>query len=148
MPSTPNTRAGEPVSSGKTTMARLWTMCTYNFWAGIAVDCKIDHDLDKDQSGFYTLVISDIAHQPANLKNQHASWLNWGPYLDGQIVFRTLFRENPLWKQLAFAVKGGQVSESVRPYVPVGVPCTKKIFERDGWHGCFKNGGVDTAAYR
>jgi hypothetical protein len=148
MPSTPNSAGGEPVSTSAQKDARLWTMCIYNFWAGIAVDCKIDHDLDRDKSGFYTLVISSENNRPSNLKNQHATWMNWGSYLDGQLTYRTLFRENPLWRQVAFGVSGGVVADAMRPYVPQAVPCDKKVFERSGWEGCFKSHGVDSSLYQ
>lgn len=147
-PSTPDSRAGEPVSNTWQKDARLWTLCIYNIWAGIANDCKIDHEIATDAKGFYTLVVSEAKDRPANLKQQGATWMNWGPYLDGQLTYRALYRENPLWQQVAFGVSGGQVSPDFKPYVPQAVPCDRNTFEKAGWQGCFRLHGVATDTYQ
>lgn len=147
-PTTPDSRSGEPVSTTWKKDARLWTLCIYNMWAGIANDCKIDHEFEVDAKGFYTVVVSANKDRPSNLRQQRATWMDWGPYLDGQFTYRTLFRENPLWRQVAFGVSGGHVDAGYRAYVPQAVPCDRKTFERGGWQACFAQRGIDTAAYQ
>ena len=132
---TPNSRSGEPVSAeGKD--ARLWTLCIYNFWSGAASDCMLDHEASVDANGFYTIVVSEEANRPANLAEQSASWLDWGPFLDGQLTYRMVYRDDPLVRRVAFALNGGKVDAATVPYVPVAVPCTKERFEKAGWRGC------------
>ncbi len=133
--SAPDTRAGIPVSAPGYDV-RLYTLCNYNIWAGNAIDCMLDTELTVDGDGFYTLVISDAEHRPANLAVEQATWMDWGPYLDGQISYRHVFRENPLVRKIAAALHGAPASESTRPYVPVALPCTRSIFERGGWKAC------------
>jgi hypothetical protein len=132
----PNTRAGEPHSASNKDL-RLYTLCTYNIWAGSAVDCMLDNEMNV-ADGYYTLVISDREHRPGNLTDEGATWLDWGPYLDGQLTFRLVFRENPLVAQMARGVTGAAVSETVRPYVPQATHCDKASFEQGGWRACFR----------
>lgn len=135
----PNTREGEPHSiKGKD--VRLYTLCTYNIWAGSAVDCMLDNELRVDDQGYYTLVVSDLEHRPENLEQQHATWIDWGPYLDGQLSYRHVYRENPIVAAIARAVLGDSVSDAVRPYVPIAQPCTQKVFESGGWKACRARG--------
>ncbi len=131
----PDTRAGTPVSApGYDT--RFYSLCNYNIWNGSAIDCMLDTELAVDAQGFFTLVISDAGHQPSNLRQQHATWMDWGPYLDGQLSFRHVFRENPLVADIAMALNGGAISADRRPYVPVARPCTQQQFENGGWQAC------------
>jgi hypothetical protein len=133
--SAPNTREGEPHST-KGKDVRLYTLCTYNIWAGSAVDCMLDNELRVDDEGYYTLVVSDVDHRPANLQQHNATWIDWGPYLDGQLSYRHVYRENPLVAEIARGVLGNSVSDAVRPYVPVARPCSQHAFETGGWKAC------------
>lgn len=138
--STPNSRGGEPVSAkGKDT--RLWTLCVYNFWSGAASDCMLDHEARVDADGFYTIVVSEEANRPANLEEQSATWMDWGAFLDGQLTYRMVYRESPLPRRIAFALNGGYVDADTAAYVPVALPCTKQLFEKDGWQGCLAAAG-------
>jgi hypothetical protein len=137
---TPNSRGGEPVSA-KGKDARLWTLCVYNFWSGAASDCMLDHEARIDADGFYTIVVSERENRPANLEAQSASWLDWGAFLDGQLTYRMVYREDPLVRRIAFALNGGRVDAATRAYVPVATPCTKARFEAEGWQGCLAGPG-------
>jgi hypothetical protein len=134
----PDTRAGESHSATDKDV-RLYTLCTYNIWAGSAVDCMLDNELAVDPQGYYTLVISDQAHRPSNLEPMHATWIDWGPYLDGQLSYRHVYRENPIVQEIAKGVLGQSVSEELRPFIPVATPCNRDEFEAGGWQACFKD---------
>ncbi len=131
----PNTRAGEPHSATDKDV-RLYTLCTYNIWAGSAIDCMLENEMRVDPDGYYTLVVSDETHRPNNLEAESATWIDWGPYLDGQLSYRHVYRENPIVQQIARGVLGEPVSDPARPYVPVAIPCTKETFEAGGWSAC------------
>lgn len=131
----PDTRAGVPVNApGYDT--RLYTICNYNIWNGSAIQCLLNTDLDIDEQGYYTLVISDIADRPANLVSESATWINWGPYLDGQVSFRHIYRENRWVSEIASALEGGAVSAEAKPYVPLARHCSREAFETGGWKAC------------
>lgn len=133
--SAPDTRAGE--SPAEPRQLRLYNMCTYNFWNGSANQCLLDNQLSKDEEGFYTLVISSEANRPNNLEAAAATWLDWGPYLDGQISFRYVYRENPFVQAIAAGAAGEALSAELAPYVPQAKHCEKGVFEQGGWRACF-----------
>jgi len=144
--SAPDSRGGEPVSTQRD--IRLWTLCTYNFWAGSAIHCMLDNEVRRDAAGFYTIVVSDAANRPANLEAQGATWIDAGPYLDGQLTWRMVFRENAIASAVAAVLDGGSPSGEIAPYVPAAMPCTRARFEAAGWEGCFEYNHVDAQAHR
>ena len=113
-------------------------MCTYNFWNGSANHCLLDNQLDIDSEGFYTLVISSEGNRPNNLRDNSATWLDWGPYLDGQISFRFVYRENRFVKAIAAGVRGEPVSAELMDYVPNAIHCSREAFDRGGWSACIQ----------
>jgi hypothetical protein len=120
---------------------RGFTVATYNFWAGICEDAKVDHELALDDDGCFTLVISPRGHRPANATAANGvTWLDWGDYLDGQLTFRMLLRREPLLVKLAEAVATGVASPAIAPYVPRAVHCSRQEFERGGWQRAFERG--------
>jgi hypothetical protein len=130
--STPHTPAEPPHAPGK--QIRAFTATTYNFWAGIANASIVDHEIARDDDGCMTLVVSSEENRPANATAENGcTWLDWGPYLDGQLSFRYLIRRNPLLVALRRAIVDGDVSEEIAPYVPKTGHCSRAAFERDGW---------------
>jgi hypothetical protein len=138
---TANSRQGEPVSTPGTDI-RLFTLCTYNIWSGSARDCMLEQELREDEDGFYTLVVSDELHRPDNLEEVDATWIDWGPYLDGQLTYRMVYRENEFARRIAFALNGGYVPPAMQDYIPRSAPCSRKRFEEAGWQGCFEDAGL------
>ena len=132
----PDTRAGEP-HHGTGKDVRLYTFCTYNVWNGSAIDCMLESELVLDSDGYYTVVVSSAENRPANLVTEAATWLDSGPYLDGQVSWRYIYRENPKVRAIAQAIEGGPVSPEIVDYVPVAVPCGPESFEAGGWDACF-----------
>lgn len=134
-PHTPDPAAGIPVWSS--TEIRMWSACTYNFWNGRANACVQDSEIVADDEGRYTLVVSDDAHRPANaVAEQAVTWLDAGPFLDGQLSFRMLLEDETLLRTLRAAVEGGEASEEIRPFVPQAVFCSRSAFENGGWDAC------------
>ncbi len=144
--SAPDTRGGEsPATPGK--QVRLYNLCTYNFWNGGATQCMLENELLRDSAGFYTLIVSQRANRPANLEQTHATWLKWGPYMDGQLVYRFVYRDNPYVVAVAAAADGEQIVDELRPYVPASVPCDRATYEAGGWRACFEKHGRATTPY-
>ncbi|MGI9284861.1 MAG: hypothetical protein ACR2P1_05700, partial [Pseudomonadales bacterium] len=144
--SAPNTRAGEPHSAPDKDV-RLYNLCTYNFWNGGAIQCLLENDLRVDAAGFYTLVVSSEKNQPKNLMATHATWLDWGPYLDGQLQFRFVYRENPYVAAIAKAANRQDIANELLPYVPAAVPCDASTYENGGWQACFIKSKKDITPY-
>ncbi|MFK7731592.1 MAG: hypothetical protein AB8B48_08225 [Pseudomonadales bacterium] len=135
--SAPDTRRGEPIST-KNKQVRLYNMCTYNFWNGAAIQCKLDNDLLRDEEGFYTIVASSDKNRPDNLKRNSATWFDTGRFLDGQFQYRFVYRENDYVEAIADGVSGKPISAQLEKYVPHAVHCQKAVFERGGWLACLE----------
>ena len=117
--------------------ARGWSICSYNFYAGYANGCYADHQVAVDKHGYYTIVLSTAADRPRNATAANGvTWINWGPYLDGQVSWRLFLRSSPLIQQIAAAIASGHASPSVAPYIPRFCYTTRGEFEAGGWHGC------------
>lgn len=129
---TPRTPEEPPWTEGR--QIRAFTVTNYNFWAGVANTSLVDRDIARDADGWLTLVVSTAEKRPSNATAEHGcAWLDWGPYLDGQLSFRFLIRRNPLLVALRRAIVDGDVSEEIAPYVPRAGHCSRAAFERDGW---------------
>lgn len=133
---TPHTPAEPVYAPGKD--IRGYTVTTYNFWAGICNAAVIDHEIALDADGWYTLVVSTEENRPANATPESGvTWLDWGPYLDGQLTFRFLLRRDPMLVQLHDAIVSGRPSAAIAPYVPVAKHCSKADFESGRWREAF-----------
>jgi hypothetical protein len=133
---TPNTQGGQPVYvSG--TQARGFTICGYNFYSGYANGCFFDHELALDKKGYYTIVVSTQANRPKNATTRNGvTYIDWGPYLDGQITYRLFLRSDPAVQALAAAISTGKAARSVAPYVPQFAYCSTRTFAKGGWKAC------------
>jgi hypothetical protein len=73
----------------------------------------------------------------------NATWIDWGPYLDGQLTYRMVYRGNEYARRIAFALNGGYVPSGMEDYVPRSAPCSADRFEQAGWKGCFSDAGLE-----
>jgi hypothetical protein len=103
----------------------------------------LEQELREDEDGFYTLIVSDEINRPGNLEASHATWIDWGPYLDGQLTYRMVYRGNEFARRIAFALNGGYVPPEMKDYVPRSAPCSRQRFEEAGWRGCFQDAGLE-----
>jgi hypothetical protein len=135
-PRTPSARLGIPLWDERAQL-RMWSVCSYNFWSGVANDCRLDEAVPAGEDGFYTLVVSRPEHRPANARAELGSaWLDAGPYGDGWVSFRILMRDDPFVRELAAAVEGEAARPELAPFVPRGFFCSRETFERGGWRAC------------
>lgn len=138
--SAPDTRNGEAVSS-RNKQLRLYNMCTYNFWNGAAIQCKLDNDLRRDDDDYYTIVASSVQNKPDHLNKKSATWFDTGRFLDGQFQYRFVYRENKYVQAIADGVSGKPVRAEFAEYIPRAVHCQKLVFEEGGWSACFEQVG-------
>ncbi len=123
----------EPVFSAAAQI-RGFTITNYNFWAGICNDALVDRDLTLDPDGYYTVVVSTEQNRPGNAtRQQHVNWMDWGPYLDGQLTYRLLLRTNPLLLRLKALALGETDDPELQPFLPRVGHCSRKDFETQGW---------------
>jgi hypothetical protein len=134
---TPDTPSEPVYTTGK--QIRGFTVTNYNFWAGFANSSLIDSEIARDADGFLTLVVSTAANRPGNATTDRGvTWLDWGPYLDGQLTFRFLLRRDPPLQQLRKAVETRDAPPEIAPYVPVAAHSSRQIFEQGGWQAALE----------
>ena len=86
-----------------------------------------------------TLVVCTEENRPANATAEDGcTWVDWGPYFDGQLSFRFLIRRNPLLVALRRAIVDGDISQEIAPYVPQTGHCSRQDFERKGWRAAIE----------
>jgi hypothetical protein len=135
-PRTPSRRDGIPLWAPDTDM-RMWSACTYNFWNGVANDCKLDEAVAVDERGDYLLVVSGLEHRPHNATpDRGVTWLDGGRFRDGQLSLRMLLRRDPLLVGLRRAIDSGDTPLDIAPFVPQVAVCSRAVFEAEGWPGC------------
>jgi len=118
---------------------RGFTVTNYNFWAGICNDAVVDRELALDEDGYFTIVVSSEANRPANaVPEEGVNWMDWGPYLDGQLTFRILLRQQPLVQRLKAYALGESDDPEVEPYMPVARHCSRAEFESGQWKARFQ----------
>jgi hypothetical protein len=115
----------------------MFSLCTYNFWNGEAIDCRMDESLAVDAEGHHTIVVSDRASRPSNAgPEEGVTWMDAGPFLDGQLTWRFVHRESAFLRALAPALRGESVTPEIAPYVPERAFCEREDFESGGFSGC------------
>jgi len=120
-----------------TVQARMFSLCTYNFWNGEAIDCRIDEQLAVDDQGRHAIVVSDAARRPVNaIAEAGVTWLDAGPFFDGQLTWRFLFRDRGLPAAPRAVVESGSAPPEVAPYLPERVFCDRRDFEAGGFEAC------------
>ena len=113
---------------------RMFTACTYNFWNGAANSCVTGDDIDTNETGYLTLVISEAHLRPANATaKEGVAWLDAGNFLDGQLSLRMLPRDAPFLQRLKRDVAE---QNHANPYVPQTTFCSKSVFEAGGFKEC------------
>ncbi len=129
---TPRTPQEPVYAEGK--QVRSWTLNTYNIWAGVSRQAKQDYEVVLDGDGYYTVVVCAEADLPSNATAQNGvTWVDWGPYLDGQLTWRFLMSRDPWLVQLKQAIDTGEESAEIAPYVPRVGHCSIAAFEESGW---------------
>ena len=79
-------------------------------------------------------MVSTAEQRPDNATAGHSvNWMDWGPYLDGQLTFRMLLRTNPLLLRLKALAEGQGADPELEPYLPRVGHCSRADFEARGW---------------
>ena len=169
MPGFPDTyHNGAPISKPApgfdTVQLRYWSMCLGDLTSPMPIEgCAVDASTPLDESGFYTVVISNDVLRP-NWVPPQVVWIPWG---DEKTVPKTIFLRNtlpsPNFVQSAqnAITKGcgvnfsfptpptqeeitqaGQCTQQVMgDYYPVATWCDRSDFKTGGWSACFSGGG-------
>jgi len=136
-PTFPNTVAGVPVYDNR--QLRYWSFCTYDPEGEALVGCEPDYE-SAIRGGQYTFVVSNAADRPANATAANGvTWLPLGAQPAAQIVFRNMLpAANFPYAAEDITSSTQNVQQTMRPYYPQTVYCSKATFEAGGWNACKK----------
>jgi len=143
-PSFPNTAAGVPVY--KPNQLRYWSFCSYDSEGEALIGCVPDYK--SALSGHdITFVVSSTANRPANATSANGvTWLPWGAQPAAQIVYRNMLPAASFpYAAESITTPTQSVPETMGPYYPSAVYCSKATFEAGGWKACEKESAASAA---
>lgn len=130
------TYRGQPGVPFNEEQLRYWSLCGNEFVTQRFTDCAADYQVPLDDSGFFTVVISDPADRPANATAENGFlWLPWGPYPDQLLLYRHML-QNPSFEQAIHNVeKGDALSHVMGEFEPKAVYCRPDVFVQSNRSG-------------
>ena len=112
---------------------RYWSVCQNEFATQRYVACARDEQVALDDTGFFTIVVSDADQRPANAVAANGiAWLPWGAYPDGLLIYRQLLASPAFAPAIKNVPAGTAPAQIMGDYLPRGVYCTRQIFEAAG----------------
>jgi hypothetical protein len=124
------TYASQP-GVGSDPQLRHWSMCENSAQSSAAYACIEDNAATIDSDGFFNIVMSVPAKQPANAKPAYGfDWLTWGPTYQSVLIMRNML-PSPNFNQSAWAVpKGVDPATIMGDYLPVAAYCANSVFSK------------------
>ena len=103
---------------------RYWSICQNEFLTQRFVDCARDEEVALDESGFFTVMVTDPADRPtwANADNG-ITWLPWGPFPDGLIIYRHMLPDPGFDQAIQNVPQGTEPAGIMGDYLPIGAYC-------------------------
>jgi len=109
---------------------RYWSVCQNEFASQRYVACSADSQTVLDAQGYFTIVVSDAADRPANATaEQHISWLPWGPYPDGLLLYRHMLPAPGYAATMSNVPQGTDPQAVMGEYFPQAAYCSRASFE-------------------
>ncbi len=109
---------------------RYWSVCTNDFPTTRYVACRADQDAKVDKDGYFTFVVSDPGHRPANLLATD-NWLPAGTYPDIFILYRQMLPDPTFKEAIANAPDAASAPNTMGAYYPQTRMCGVAQFELD-----------------
>ena len=109
---------------------RYWSLCTNDFPTTRYVACLPDKAAKRGPGGYVTIVVSDPAHKPTNLRPTD-NWLPAGPYPDIFLLYRNMLPANSFSHAVQDVPAGTNPAKSMGAYYPQAYVCTTARYEKD-----------------
>ena len=126
-PTFPDTRGAKRMGTGQ---LRYWSFCTNELATTRYVACLADEDAVLDANGYVTVVVSDVAHKPSNLRATD-NWLPAGPYPDSLVLYRHMRPDPTFTQSVQSAPSEAEAPASMGEYYPNAIACSRAQFELD-----------------
>jgi hypothetical protein len=109
---------------------RYWSVCSNDFPTTRYVACTPDQGMRLDRQGYFTVVMSDPVHKPANLLRTD-NWLPAGPYPDIFVLYRQMLPAQSFTQAIAFAPSPAAAPQTMGAYYPATRICSTAAFEQN-----------------
>jgi hypothetical protein len=109
---------------------RYFSICVNDFPTTRYVACLPDDRIAVDEDGFFTIVVSDRQHRPANL-GPSDSWIPAGPYPDTFVLYRQMLPAAGFAEAIDRAPSPEEAPKTTGAYSPQTKLCTTAHFDRD-----------------
>ena len=126
-PTFADTRGATRMPGGQ---VRYWSICSNDFPTTRYVACLADEQAAIDAGGYVTVVVSDPAHKPRNLRPED-NWLPAGAYPDIFVLYRQMLPAPDFDQAIARAPDAAAAPGTMGPYYPDTRVCSTAQFERD-----------------
>jgi hypothetical protein len=126
-PTFPDTRGAKRMPAGQ---VRYWSICSNDFPTTRYVACLADEHAKVDRNGYFTVVISDPAHKPANLRASD-NWLPAGAYPDIFLLYRQMLPAPDFAQAIALAPDAASAPQTMGAYYPDTKVCSTAQFQKD-----------------
>ena len=109
---------------------RYWSLCANDFPTTRYVACLPDKAARYGPGGYVTIIVSDPAHKPHNLRPTD-NWLAAGPYPDIFLLYRNMLPSNSFTHAVQDVPSGTNPAKTMGAYYPQAYVCTTARFEKD-----------------
>ncbi|MEA2446152.1 MAG: hypothetical protein QOJ12_3444 [Thermoleophilales bacterium] len=109
---------------------RYWSVCANDFPTTRYVACLADDRVKLDADGYFTVVVSDAAHRPAQL-GAGDNWLPSGPFADTFVLVRQMLPAPDFAEAIERAPDPAQAPHTMGAFYPDTRICQVARFERD-----------------
>ena len=113
---------------------RYWSFCTNEIITQRFVDCLADFEVPLDDSGYFTIVVSDASQRPVNVTTVNGmGWLPWGSiYPDSEIIYRHMLPSLNFPEAVQNIPFGAPAADVMGDYFPQITYCDRKTIEASG----------------
>ena len=126
----PPTTADDGAAVMRTSQLRYWSLCTNDFPTTRYVACLPDKAAKRGPGGYVTIVVSDPAHKPDNLRATD-NWLPAGPYPDIFLLYRNMLPSNSFTHAVQDVPAGSPPAQTMGAYYPQPYVCSTSRYEKD-----------------
>lgn len=133
MPTTPQTRDGEPVMGDG--QLRYWSLCSNEVNSQRYIDCLYDEQVRRVQGERAIILVSRAQDRPANaIAECGVNWLNWGPFSNSLLIYRHMLPRGDFAEAIQNipGPSGAHEREVLGAYYPEGRHYGRAEFERLG----------------
>lgn len=108
---------------------RYWSLCQNELATQRVTACVRDDQATLDRDGYWNVVVSDAGDRPDNARPaQGFDWLPWGPYYDGQFIYRHMLPDAGFAEAIQRVGENDDAGKVMGDYFPQATYCSPAVF--------------------